>query len=322
MTAYKNSSKQYTVKEDQENLRLDVFLSKLVGSRASAAKMICVGLVRVDGKQIKKPSFEIACNNKVTVMKSPAQKTIKPLQTPLNIIYEDADVIVINKPAGLLVHPCPGQDSCTLINALSAKFQNLPIGSGINRPGIVHRLDRDTSGILIVAKNEDALRFLQKEFKERRVAKVYLALVFGSDLPNDGIIDSPIARERNNRTKMLIRSGTGSRNARTHFHVLQKFAVNDSANARVFHASLLEIRIETGRTHQIRVHLNAIHHPILGDDKYGNLEQNKFWRENYGLSRQFLHAHLLSLCLPCGVTKEFIAPLADDLQSVINSLLI
>jgi 23S rRNA pseudouridine1911/1915/1917 synthase len=234
----------------------------------------------------------------------PAPTELLAEDIPLAIVYEDADVVVIDKPAGLVVHPAAGHDSGTLVNALLGHLPDLEGIGGEARPGIVHRLDKDTSGLIVVAKNDRALQFLQGQFKSRTIKKMYLALVEGIVEPREGIIDAPIGRSQSDRKKMAVtRAG---RSARTRYRVKQIYRQPD--------LSLVEAYPETGRTHQIRVHFAWLKHPLLGDELYGR------HRPIVPSERHFLHAASLALTLPNGETRAFASPLPDDLQRVLDQL--
>jgi 23S rRNA pseudouridine1911/1915/1917 synthase len=226
---------------------------------------------------------------------------------PLVIVYEDNDLIVIDKPAGLVVHPAAGHDSGTLVNAVLGHVPDLgSTGGGIGgevRPGIVHRLDKDTSGLIVVAKDR-ALQFLQEQFKSRTIKKMYLALVDGIVTPREGIIDAPIGRSTHDRKKMAVTHD--GRSARTRYRVIQIYHDPD--------LSLVEAYPETGRTHQIRVHLAWFKHPLVGDEVYGRQHPR------VPCERHFLHAASLTLTLPNGETRTFTAPLPPDLQRVLDQL--
>jgi 23S rRNA pseudouridine1911/1915/1917 synthase len=234
----------------------------------------------------------------------PARPTeLRPEPIPLEIVYEDGELLVINKPAGLAVHPGAGRPTGTLVHAVLAHCPDLPgIGGGV-RPGIVHRLDKDTSGLLVVAKTEAALRALQEQIQARRARRDYLALVHGTVAAEEGTIDAPLGRDARHRTRMaVVASG---RRAVTHYRVVERFA----------DATLLEVRLQTGRTHQIRVHCASIGHPVVGDRLYGR-------RSNpWGLRRQALHAFKLSFAHPAtGAEMSFVAPLPGDMEAVLGQL--
>ena len=230
----------------------------------------------------------------------PVPGTLTPEAIPLKILYEDNDLMVVDKPAGLTVHPAPGHYTHTLVNAILAHVPDLEAGE-TNRPGIVHRLDKDTSGLIIVAKNSAAHMKLADQFKSRSVTKVYQALVQGHLTPEEGIIEASIGRDPRDRKRMAV--VTGGREARTEYTVI-KYIDN---------YTLLEVRPKTGRTHQIRVHLAAIGFPIVGDATYGV-------KSDY-LSRQFLHAYKLRFKLPStGEYREFESELPDDLAQALKDI--
>src|SRR5206468_6022792 len=225
------------------------------------------------------------------------------LAIPLTIIYQDGDIIVLDKPAGLTVHPAPGHPSGTLVNALLAACPDLRGIAGTLRPGIVHRLDKDTSGLMVVAKNDRAQRALQRQLKDRDVRKTYLALVRGVPAPREGTIAAPIGRHPKNRKKMAVVAD--GREATTRYRVREEIAGGQY--------SLLEVEPVTGRTHQIRVHLAAVGHPVVGDATYG--------RPSAAVGRQFLHAHKLAFAMPLGGrTVEFESPLPADLREALSQL--
>lgn len=294
-----------TVGEEHRRSRLDAFLaSKLQGlSRARIQGLIRAGLVTVDG-QPQKASSRLQPGQRIVVeIPPPPEVELKPERIPLEIVYEDQDLLVLNKPPGLAVHPGAGRSSGTLVNALLAYDPGIAgVGSPL-RPGIVHRLDRDTSGLLVVARNEVSYLKLFAQMKERRITRTYLALVHG-DLPRDaGTIEAPIGRHPAFRRKMAV--VPGGRPAVTHYRALERFG----------EYTLVEVSLETGRTHQIRVHFAHIGHPVVGDPVYGR-RQNPF-----GLRRQALHAYKLSLDHPrTGRRMEFTVPLPEDLEEVLERL--
>ena len=233
----------------------------------------------------------------------PETIALAPEAIPLTIIYQDGDIIVLDKPAGLTVHPAPGHPSGTLVNALLAACPDLRGIAGTLRPGIVHRLDKDTSGLMVVAKNDRAQRSLQRQLKEREVRKTYLALVKGVPAPREGTIEAPIGRHPKNRKKMAVVAD--GREATTRYRVREEIAGGQY--------SLLEVEPVTGRTHQIRVHLAAVGHPVVGDATYG--------RPSAAVGRQFLHAHKLAFAMPLGGRAvEFESPLPADLREALSRL--
>jgi len=271
-------------------------------SRGTVQVLIESGRVRVDGQQ-RKPKFRMTPGEVVSVEIPPPEiDEILPDPIPLTIVYEDADVIVVDKPAGMVVHPAPGHPRGTLANALLAHVPGISVG-GSQRPGIVHRLDKDTSGLIVAAKTDRGRTTLVSQWEDRTVEKTYLALVAGSVADEEATIDAPIGRDPKNRQRMaVLRSG---RPAVTRFHVVERFP----------DATLLELSIETGRTHQIRVHLAFIGHPIIGDQVYGRPRAM-----HPQLDRQFLHASALAFQLPSGARLRLKAPLPDDLQAVLEQL--
>ena len=287
----------------RDDIRLDQIVSCVIEaySRSAARELIKKGLVKVDGK-IGKPSTKVAIGQQITVIIPEYQKTsLQPQQIELSVIYEDESLIVIDKPAGLSVHPGPGHPDGTLINAVMALCPDISGVGEENRPGIVHRLDMDTSGVIVVAKNDRSHRSLSDQFKNRTVIKGYVALVEGNMYQKKAIIDGPIGRDPHDRKKMaIIEKG---RDAKTEYAVDERFAQFDC----------LGVKPKTGRTHQIRVHLCSLGHPVAGDILYGNGVA--------GLDRQFLHAESLSLAHPSNNSlMEFKSPLPQDLLKFKHSL--
>src|SRR5215207_7457911 len=289
---------------DDLGTRLDRYVADQLPdlSRGTVQGLIESGRVRVDGRQ-RKPKFRMTPGEVVSVeIPPPRIDEILPDPIPLAIVYEDADVIVIDKPAGMVVHPAPGHPRGTLANALVAHVPGISVG-GTLRPGIVHRLDKDTSGLIVAAKTDRGRNALVAQWEGRSVEKTYLALVSGVVEDTEATIDAPIGRDPKNRQRMaVVRSG---RPAVTHFRVIERF----------LNATLLEVSIETGRTHQIRVHLAFIGHPVVGDRIYGRDHP----ADSY-LQRQFLHASGLGFRLPDGPHKQFAAPLPEALERTLNQL--
>ena len=290
---------------DRGGERLDTFIARRCPelSRSHARRLIDEGLVSVNGRQAK-PSERVTAGLSVNVTIPPPETiTLVPEAIPLTIIYQDGDIIVLDKPAGLTVHPAPGHPSGTLVNALLAACPDLRGIAGTLRPGIVHRLDKDTSGLMVVAKNDRAQRALQRQLKDRDVRKTYLALVRGVPAPREGTIAAPIGRHPKNRKKMAVVAD--GREATTRYRVREEIAGGQY--------SLLEVEPVTGRTHQIRVHLAAVGHPVVGDATYG--------RPSAAVGRQFLHAHKLAFGMPLGGrTVEFESPLPADLREALSQL--
>jgi 23S rRNA pseudouridine1911/1915/1917 synthase len=288
--------------------RLDRYLVSLLSerSRTHIQQLINDGAIQVNG-QASKPGYLLRAGDEVLVDLSAASTPttrIKPRPFPLDIVYEDDDLLVINKAPSMVVHPAPGHYEDTLVNALLAYYPDLQTGEGEQRPGIVHRLDRDTSGLLIVAKNARAQAALVEQMRRHEIKKRYLALVEGVIALDQGSIDAPIGRNPRHRQQMAI-TASGSREARTHFRVLERFARH----------TLLLVELETGRTHQIRVHLKAIGHPVVGDPTYGSGNA----MHGAHLRRQFLHAFQLQFTHPItGAPLQFESPLPADLQEVLD----
>ena len=286
-----------------EVTRLDSFIAAALPelSRSRIQKFIAAGLVSVNGHSAR-ASQKLASGDRISVTVHPEPLKIPQAeQIPLNIVYEDDDLMVIDKPPGLTVHPTPGHSGGTLVNALLYHYPDLPFNDDEQRPGIVHRLDRDTSGLMLVAKNEAALKDLAGQFKKHSVNKTYLALVKGHLSPQSGIIEAPIGRHRERRQKMAVVSG--GKEATTEYKVERYYKEH----------TLLEVMPQTGRTHQIRVHLAAIGFPVVGDGVYGTRSPH--------FKRQFLHAHRLSFRLPSsGEQISCTSPLSADLESGLRKL--
>ncbi|HET7088315.1 MAG TPA: RluA family pseudouridine synthase [Anaerolineae bacterium] len=289
--------------------RLDKFVAARVSdlSRTAVQRLIDDGLVTVNGA-VTGAAHKVGQGDEIVVrVPPPAPATIEAEDIPLSIVYEDADLIVIDKPAGLVVHPAAGHDRGTLVNAILAHAPDLKGVGGEMRPGIVHRLDKDTSGLIVAAKHDAAHRELQRQFKSRQVKKVYLALVEGRLAPRVGIVDAPIARDRVHRRRMAV--SADGRPSRTRYKVIRYLRLAEAAY------SFVEAHPETGRTHQIRVHLAWLGHPLVGDTLYGRR------KPALPIGRQFLHAARLTLRLPStGEERTFESPLPDDLERVLRSL--
>jgi 23S rRNA pseudouridine1911/1915/1917 synthase len=295
--------KKYCFVADKSGIRLDKFIGEkcLELSRTYAQKLIAQGYIRVNDRPAK-ASLKLNLGDRVNVLIPPTPPSpLVPEPIPLGIVYEDDDLLVVDKPAGLTVHPAPGHPNHTLVNAILSHFPHLAeIGNSL-RPGIVHRLDKDTSGLMLVAKNRLAQANLISQFKARSIRKAYLVLVKGQLSPEQGKIEAPIGRDPRNRKRMAVVSR--GREARTEYRVI-KYVDN---------YTLLEVTPETGRTHQIRVHLSAIGYPVVGDPIYGV-------RSPY-LSRQFLHACYLGFKLPStGEYVEFRSELPSDLEWALKNI--
>ncbi len=305
---------EFTADSDAIEMRVDQFLTeKLEFSRSFVRKVIKKGGLKINQKEVTKPAHPLKENDEIKlIIPEEEPLNLEPEQVDLKFYFEDEHFVVIEKPAGMITHPAPGRKTGTLVNALLAHFnQNLSSSGGAFRPGIVHRLDEDTSGLLIVAKTNLAHAKLGEIFQERKVKKIYLTLLVGILEPKEGSIDSPLARGAD-ATKMKISANKNSRNALTHYQVRDYLADK---------YSLVDVNIVTGRTHQIRVHFRAINHPVVGDSKYGFAKTNEEFQEKYGLTRQFLHAFKLEFIHPfTGKALSFESELPAELQSILDSL--
>ena len=311
-----NPSLHLSVSADNEGERLDAFLaSRIEGwSRARLQRLIEEADVLVNGHAVKS-SYKLRLKDEIEVELTPPPSTsFAPENIPLDIVYEDDELIVVNKPAGIVVHPAAGVMSGTLANALAFHFQQLSTSGGAARPGIVHRLDKGTSGLMVVAKIESAHENLADQFRDREIFKSYVALVHGQVEKRTGQIDQPIARDRGNRTRMAV--VRGGRPSLSIYRVRKRFE----------RFTLLSVELKTGRTHQIRVHLAWLKHPVVGDDAYGSgrdktIPDVKLRSEIANLGRQFLHAEQLGFRHPqTGAELRFTAPLPPELQAVLNEI--
>ncbi|MBQ8468961.1 MAG: RluA family pseudouridine synthase [Clostridia bacterium] len=294
------------VVESENKVRLDVYLAELLSdwSRSQIKLQIDAGGVEINKKTIKKAGFLIKDGDEISLNFKTEELSAKPEDIPLDIVYEDAQMAVINKPQGMVVHPAPGSKNHTLVNALLFHFgKEISDGSNKIRPGIVHRIDKDTSGLLVVAKNNVAHDNLAKQIGEHSAFRHYLALVEGVIKEDSGTIDQPLARDPSDRKKFAVISG--GKRAITHYSVVQRYEAN----------TLVEFVLETGRTHQIRVHSKFMGHPIVGDKTYG------FAKQKFNLNGQLLHAYKLELNHP--TTNErmtFECPLPSYFESVLKKL--
>ena len=287
--------------------RLDLFLSTIQKeiSRSQVQRLIEQDHVSVNGEPVP-AKYKVKSGDIVQLrVPDPTPLDLSAESIPLNIVFEDECLVVVDKPAGMVVHPAPGHSTGTLVHALLYHCRDLSGIGGVERPGIVHRLDKDTSGLVLVAKSEMAHRSLASQFKEREIKKVYLALVRGNVVKDKGVIDLALGRHKVHRKKMAVRQ-EGGRPAITAFEVI----------ARYPHFSYLRLFPKTGRTHQIRVHVAQMGHPILSDKTYGGKLDAKFMK----MPRQALHAHKLEIRHPIsGEMKTFVAPLPSDLDHYLKS---
>jgi 23S rRNA pseudouridine1911/1915/1917 synthase len=310
-----NPSLHLSVAIGNEGERLDAFLAAHIEgwSRARLQRLIEEADVLVNGHTVKS-SYKLHLNDEIEVELTPPPSTsFEPEDIPLDVVYEDDELIVVNKPAGIVVHPAAGVQSGTLANALAFHFQELSASRTV-RPGIVHRLDKGTSGLMVIAKTDAAHEDLADQFRDREVFKSYVALVHGQVEKRTGQIDQPIARDRGNRTRMAV--VRGGRPSLSIYRVRKRFA----------RFTLLNVELRTGRTHQIRVHLAWLKHPVVGDEAYGSgrdktVPDHRLRSEIARLGRQFLHAEQLGFRHPR--TQEevrFTAALPAELQSLLNEI--
>ena len=298
------AEQKWTV-EENEGLRIDRWLSENSSlSRTRIQQLAKDGMIYVNGKAVRS-SYKTELNDEI-VCDVPEDEPIEtmPENIPLDILYEDSDIIVINKPKGMVVHPAPGVNTGTLVNALLYHCKDL---SGINgkiRPGIVHRIDKDTTGCIVACKNDKAHEAIAKQLETKTCHREYMAGVAGNIVHDDGLIDAPIGRDPRDRQRMTV-TDKNSREARTRFHVVERFG----------NATLLDCELETGRTHQIRVHMKYIGHPVVGDEKYGKPCR---YMDTQG---QVLHAYKLTLIHPStGEEMVFEAPLPDYFEKLLEIL--
>lgn len=296
----------FEINQEQAGGRLDVFLAEgnVDLSRSYVQKLLADGLARVGGQQVR-ASYRLKAGDMVSLeVPPPVELKAEPEDIPLDIYYEDSDLVVVNKPRGMVVHPGDGNYSGTLVNALLYHCRDLSGINGVMRPGIVHRLDKDTSGLLMVAKNDTAHGHLAEQLKAREVKRFYKALVHGRVKNKRGVVDAPIGRDPLDRQRMAV-VFKNSKYAVTHYRVESWFD----------NYTYLTLKLETGRTHQIRVHMTYIGHPVVGDPKYGPA------RAHFGMEGQFLHAALLGFRHPrTEQYLEFEAPLPDYLQAILGGL--
>lgn len=304
----------YTVSAESVGKRLDAYLGEAADiSRSAAAKLIESGEVTVNGKKAEK-KYSVKENDKIEIeIPEPEEYEAQPENIPLDVVYEDSDIIVINKPSGMVVHPAPGNYTGTLVNALLYHCKDTLSGiGGVMRPGIVHRIDKDTSGLLVVAKNDAAHRALSEELGYHGIEREYHALVRGGFKEQSGTVDLPIGRHPIDRKKMaVIKSGVGAREAVTHYEVISSYG----------QITYLKLRLETGRTHQIRVHMSHLGHALLGDEVYASTKTLFEKQHAPLLDGQILHAKRLILTHPrTGERMTFECPLPDNFKKLIDIL--
>lgn len=289
-----------------DDSRLDKAVAEffdLTVTRSAAQKLIKEGNVSVGNSVVSKSAYKLRDGEEVTVkLPAPVLVTAEPENIPIDIVYQDADILVVNKPQGLTVHPSETQPSHTLVNALMYHISDLSGINGVLRPGIVHRIDKNTSGLLVVAKNDKAHISLSKQIAEKTACRRYVALVDRNIKEDEGTVNAPLSRDKNNRLRMAVT--VGGRYAVTHYKVAERFG----------DYTLLNLQLETGRTHQIRAHMKHVSHPVTGDELYGG--SNKF-----KLKGQLLHAYELTLAHPTtGEVMTFNAPLPEHFEDVLKKL--
>ena len=283
--------------------RIDVYLAEKLGfTRSRIKNLIESGNVTYNGRTVDKCGVKLSKGEVIVTVEEPVQVTAEPQNLPVEIVYQDGDIAVINKAQGMVTHPCAGTPDGTLVNALMYHIRDLSAINGVLRPGIVHRLDKDTSGLLVVAKNNAAHLSLAEQIEKKTAGRYYVALVCGNIKEDEGTIDAPIARSVRDRKKMAV--DENGRRAVTHYKVRERFG----------DYTLVEFKLETGRTHQIRVHAKYINHPVVGDVTYGK-------KDSFGLNGQLLHAYKLTLMHPTtGERMTFEADLPDYFKRVLDKL--
>jgi 23S rRNA pseudouridine1911/1915/1917 synthase len=303
------------VRADEVGTRIDVLISEcgMLPSRAVTQKLIERNCVRVNGLTVTK-RYKVRSGDRITVEVPPSESSdLVAEDVELDVRFEDESLIVLSKAAGMVVHPAHGHWSGTLVHALLGYSEDLGTLAGDERPGIVHRLDKDTSGLMIVAKNDDVQRALQSMIQQRLVERRYIALVHGRVVPDTGLIDAPIGRHPKEPRKMWVSDASGARQAVTSFRTLERFESNGIDEGY----TLIECKLQTGRTHQIRVHCAYIKHPVVGDPLYGRRKL----REDLGLTRQFLHSYSLAFDHPVTGERVSISDcLPSDLASALRSV--
>lgn len=298
---------EFIVEEERKGTRLDVVLSLVIeeASRSHLQKLIDIGRVEVNGAIASSKKYKVKTGDAIKItIPEPVHLNVNPEDIPIEIIYEDEDVLVVNKPKGMVVHPAAGNYTGTLVNAILYHCRSLSSINGVIRPGIVHRIDKDTSGLLMIAKNDTAHRSLAEQLAAHSITRAYRAIVYHNFQQDEGTVNAPVGRDPKNRMKMAV-TQLNSKEAVTHYKVLQRFGS----------FTYIEARLETGRTHQIRVHMAHINHPLLGDAVYGPKKMI------LGVETQMLHAKLLGFHHPkTGKYMEFDSPLPQEFINVIKKL--
>lgn len=296
---------QWTITEQEKNERIDKVITSFNEdwSRSQVQQWVKNGHLTVNGVQVKS-NYKMQLHDQIVLtIPDPEVLEVVPEKMDLDIVYEDEDVVVVNKPRGMVVHPAPGHYSGTLVNGLMYHCKDLSGINGVIRPGIVHRIDKDTSGLLMVAKNDRAHESLVEQLKAKTTKRIYKAIVHGVIAHDNGTIDAPIGRDKQDRQSMTVTDENG-RDAVTHFNVLERFT----------NFTFVQCQLETGRTHQIRVHLKYIGYPLAGDPKYGP-------KKTLDIEGQALHAEVLGFTHPrTGEQLEFQAPIPDDMEQVLKQI--
>lgn len=297
--------KIFEINEESKGIRIDKFITDIMEgkSRSYIQGMVEEGYVLVNNKKVKS-NYKLKLNDVIkTTIKEPVELEVKKENIPIDILYEDSDVIVVNKPKGMVVHPAPGNYEGTLVNALLYHCKDLSSINGVIRPGIVHRIDKDTTGVLVVAKNDEAHVKLSEQLKDHSMKREYYALVEGRLKKDSGTIDKPLARSKRDRLKIAI-TEDGKR-AVTHYSVIERFK----------NSTLVKCVLETGRTHQIRVHMSSIGYPLVGDPLYG------FKKQKFKDDGQMLHAKVLGFIHPrTGEYMEFSSELPENYKKLLENL--
>ncbi len=298
---------EITVEKEQEGMRTDAFLASVTDnslSRSYIQKLMEQNQISVNGDTGKAKKYKVKSGDVLTILiPEPETLDVCAENIPLEIVYEDSDVAVINKPKGMVVHPAPGNEHGTMVNALLYHCKDLSTIGGVIRPGIVHRIDKDTSGLIMIAKNDAAHISLAEQLKVHSITRIYKAVVYNNIKEDEGTVDLPIGRSPSNRFKMAV--VPDGRRAVTHYRVLERFG----------NYTYIEAQLETGRTHQIRVHMSHIKHPLLGDSVYGPS------KTVFGENTQMLHAGTLGFNHPrTGEYMVFSSELPDNFTGVLNKL--
>ena len=297
--------RQLAAAEEDAGKRADVFLAEILGSTRSHVQILLNEGRAVKGNKAVKPNYRMKAGDVIQItLPRPVQLEAEPENIPLNIIYEDEDIIVLDKERGMVVHPAPGHSSGTLVNALLFHCKNLSGINGVIRPGIVHRLDKDTSGIMIAAKNDSAHASLSRQIRDKTAKRTYLCIVRGNVKTDTGVIKTRIDRDKNDRKRMAA-VAEGGREAVTEYEVLERFGKY----------TVVRCRLKTGRTHQIRVHMEYLGYPLVGDPKYSPM------KVPFAINGQALHSQTLDFIHPrTGEALHFEAPLPEDMRKIMARL--